>query len=197
MKTIYFVTGNKGKVLSLQNRLPAGLNVEQLQIDVPELQHSEVEEIVRGKARYAFEKTGKPLVMQDSAFKIEALNGFPGPYIKYVNQTIGALGIYKLMEGVENRRAYFEMALAFVNNHGNVYTFKNDISKGGGVIADHVASSNSQKSWSDIWRVYSPRWANGKTLSELTSDEIDSHEKNIDTSSEFYFFSQWISKNYK
>ena len=35
------------------------------------------------------------------------MNGFPGPYSSYVYKTLGLNGILKLLDGIENRRAYF------------------------------------------------------------------------------------------
>jgi len=56
---------------------------------------------------------GKPLIVQDSSFHIRSLNGFPGAYIKYALKTIGLEGILKLLEGIEDRRAYAEGALTY------------------------------------------------------------------------------------
>ncbi|MDO8610556.1 MAG: non-canonical purine NTP pyrophosphatase [bacterium] len=192
MKKIYFVTGNAGKVLSLQNRLPKDIQIEQVKIELPEIQHHDIEEIVRQKAKFAYEQLKKPLIVQDSAFHIEALNNFPGPYIKYINETIGAEGILKLMKGEKNRTAYFKLALAYTDDKGKITVFTNAINKGG-KISNYLSSSNSTKAWSGIWRIYIPYWAK-KTLSELTDEEIDNHEKGKQDKSEFAEFAKWIGQ---
>jgi len=46
--------------------------------------------------------------IEDSGLFVEDLNGFPGVYSSYVFKTIGWGGILKLLEGSENRKAYFE-----------------------------------------------------------------------------------------
>jgi non-canonical purine NTP pyrophosphatase (RdgB/HAM1 family) len=194
MKKIYFVTGNKGKVMAFQNRLPEGYIVEQLIVDLPELQNPDVEEIVREKAKFAYEKTGKSVIVQDSAFHIDALSGFPGPYIKYINETIGAAGVIKLMEGEKNRKAYFRGALGYVDEMGNVTTFTSEVHDGG-YVANEIASVDSEKAWSEIWKIYVPKWGGGKTLSELSMEEIDLHEKGEDKTSEFFKFVEWLKNN--
>jgi non-canonical purine NTP pyrophosphatase (RdgB/HAM1 family) len=192
MTTIYFATSNKGKVMAFQNRLPAGFKAEQLIVEIPEVQNKDVEEIVKSKAKIAFEKTGKSLIVQDSAFHIKALAGFPGPYIKYINETIGAKGIIKLMKGIRDREAYFQAALAFVDEKGKIKTFVSDIAIPG-KISNKVAIVDSEKAWSEIWKVYIPSWANGKTLTELSKEEINKHEQEADKSSEFAKFVVWLN----
>jgi XTP/dITP diphosphohydrolase len=56
---------------------------------------------------------GLPVFVEDAGLFVEALNGFPGPYSKYVYNTVGVKGILKLMKNVENRKAYFMSVVAF------------------------------------------------------------------------------------
>ena len=62
--------------------------------------------------------------MQDSGFVIEALNGFPGPYTKYVLATIGVDGLLKLMEGQPNRRCGFAACVGFADLDGKIHVFE-------------------------------------------------------------------------
>ena len=43
----------------------------------------------REKAQYAFDHLLTPLIVDDTGFFIDALNGFPGPYAAYVLNSIG------------------------------------------------------------------------------------------------------------
>lgn len=61
MKTIYLVTGNSGKVASLQRKL------EKYDIKF-EIQSDDLEEVSMNKAMQAFEILKKPLVVDDSVF---------------------------------------------------------------------------------------------------------------------------------
>jgi XTP/dITP diphosphohydrolase len=77
-----------------------------------------VSEIAREKARYAYGEIGAPLIVDDTAFEIDALNGFPGPFAAYVLDTIGNAGILRLMDGVQDRTASFTTAIAFADADG-------------------------------------------------------------------------------
>ena len=44
---------------------------------------------------------------------IPALKGFPGVYTHYADDTIGEDGVLKLMQGIENREAYFVECLSY------------------------------------------------------------------------------------
>ena len=92
--TIYFVTGNKEKFREVKDILK-GFDVEQIELDLPELQ-GELDEIVREKARLAAEKSNKPVFVEDTSLCFNALNGLPGPYIKDFINKIGVPGIYEL-----------------------------------------------------------------------------------------------------
>jgi XTP/dITP diphosphohydrolase len=92
--------------------------VEHVCIECPEYRHDDVGEIAKNKASYAFSLVKKPLVVDDTAFYIEALSGFPGPYAAYVFHKLGNRGILKLMEGEKDRSAHFETAIAYADSSG-------------------------------------------------------------------------------
>jgi XTP/dITP diphosphohydrolase len=71
--------------------------------------------MAREKARYAYTRIGQPLIGDDTAFCVDALNGVPGPYAAYVQETIRNAGILKLMDGVADRQAHFETAIAYAD----------------------------------------------------------------------------------
>ena len=58
------------------------------------LQAFELSELFIEELGWAQPSLRKPVVVEDSGFVIDALNGFPGPYIKYALATIGA-GSYR------------------------------------------------------------------------------------------------------
>ena len=51
---------------------------------------------------------------------MESLNGFPGTYSKYVQETLGNEGILKLLEDKEgdDRRAYFKTVIGYCDEKG-------------------------------------------------------------------------------
>jgi inosine/xanthosine triphosphate pyrophosphatase family protein len=66
--TIYFITGNKSKFTEGKAILP---ELEQLEIDLPEIQEIDARLIIEAK--------------EDTSLYLECLNGLPGPLIKVVS----------------------------------------------------------------------------------------------------------------
>jgi XTP/dITP diphosphohydrolase len=112
------VTSNANKAREVAEYFAGLLEVEHVALACPEFRHVDVGEIARGKAAYAYETLSRPLIVDDTGFFIDALGGFPGACAAYVQDTIGNAGILKLMEGVENRSAHFETAVAFAREDG-------------------------------------------------------------------------------
>ncbi len=111
---MYFITSNEGKFREVREMASKyGLEIEWLRMEYIEPQGNSLEEIARLSAEMLAEKVDGEFVIEDSGLFVEALKGFPGPYSSYVFKTIGNEGILKLMEGVEDRRAYFMAVVAY------------------------------------------------------------------------------------
>ncbi|BAK54252.1 XTP/dITP diphosphatase [Sulfurisphaera tokodaii] len=110
------ITSNENKFKELDS-IAKKYNIKLKWINLPkfEVQSDSLEEIVRSSAVIAFNMIRSPLIVEDSGLFIEALNNFPGPYTNYVRRTLGLKGILKLMEGIQNRKAYFMTALCYVD----------------------------------------------------------------------------------
>lgn len=120
------VTGNHHKAGEIAAFFGARLLTEHVQMDIPEYRDDDVGEIARQKAAHAYGCLKRPLIVDDTGFSIEALNGFPGPYAAYVLRTIGNEGILRLLERAGDRRAYFETAIGFADS-GGVRVFRGRI----------------------------------------------------------------------
>ena len=112
------VTGNLNKAKEVAAFFSGILDIDHVKLECPEFRHDDVGEIAREKARYAFERLNVPLIVDDTAFYIDALQGFPGPYAAYVLNTIGIGGILTLMQGKRERTAHFVTAIAYADREG-------------------------------------------------------------------------------
>jgi XTP/dITP diphosphohydrolase len=112
------VTSNPHKAREVAAFFQGEPEVEHVDLECPEFRHSNVGEIARGKAGFAFERLKRPLIVDDTSFSVEALKGFPGPYAAYVLDTIGYPGILRLLDGVNERGAFFETAIAYADEEG-------------------------------------------------------------------------------
>ena len=121
---IYFVTSNESKfreVREIAERF--GIEIKWLKRKYLEPQGSDLEEIAKMSAEILAKEVKEQFFLEDSGLFIPALNGFPGPYSSFVFKTIGNEGILKLMDGIENRDAYFLAVIAFWDGK-KVLTFK-------------------------------------------------------------------------
>lgn len=87
LNDLVFVTSNHNKAREVEAIL--GFPIERADLELDELQDMDLEKIVEHKAKQAYEKLQKPILVEDVAFYIEAWNGFPGPFIKWVSETMG------------------------------------------------------------------------------------------------------------
>ncbi|MBN1280119.1 MAG: XTP/dITP diphosphatase [Candidatus Thermoplasmatota archaeon] len=114
MKTVYFITGNKGKVLEASEKLrPLGFTVVQKDLGYPEVQADTLEEVARHGIDHVRERFQHPCMVEDAGLFIDALHGFPGVYSKYVFFTIGLPGVLRLLDDVTERTAVFRSVYAY------------------------------------------------------------------------------------
>ena len=92
---------------------PLGYIVDNIKMETPEIQADDVVEVAKYSAKWASEQLGKTVLKNDTGLFVKSLNGFPGVYTHYVDDTIGEDGLLKLMEGIEDREAYFKEAIAY------------------------------------------------------------------------------------
>ncbi len=107
---IYFVTSNKGKFAEAKGIFP---DIEQRNIGYTEIQADTLEEVAAFGINEVAERIAGPAMIEDAGLFIRALNGFPGVYSAYVQKTIGNAGILRLMQGKENRQAFFKSVVAY------------------------------------------------------------------------------------
>lgn len=131
---IVYVTGNKGKV-ELINMIYKDMDVKIVQEDMetPEIQHFDCKEVAKFSAEFAANFLGKPVIKNDSGLVIESLNGFPGAFAKYAEESLGSDGFIKLLEGVQDRKCYWVEALAYAEPNHEAVVFE---SRSYGVIAE-------------------------------------------------------------
>lgn len=99
MPTIYLVTGNANKRREFQTLLPDDFDFKSIELDLPELQSFDTRSLITDKVQRAYEEAGKPVMVEDVSVGLDHLNGFPGPFIKFVEQQLGKGGIYALAGG--------------------------------------------------------------------------------------------------
>lgn len=134
MKKIVFATTNQLKLDMARYVLePLGFEVIGKKLKkLPEIQADTISEVAIYSSQYAHRELKCAILKNDSGLVIPALNGFPSLYSNYVEKTLGEDGILRLMEGIDDRKAYFLDVLAYTDEEGNTKTFE---SKSWGTIS--------------------------------------------------------------
>lgn len=168
---VVFVTGNAGKVATLRHYLKQlGIELEQRELPLIEPQQDSVEEVAKDKVRQAFAIVKGPVIAQDSGFCIQALKDFPGPYTKYILDTLGVPGLLRSMAGENNRTAKFMNAVAYCDANGEITTFTDDIS--GQMTTERTEIKGV--AWSELWSIFIPE-GKSKTLGEMDEGELKAY----------------------
>ena len=121
MKTLFFITSNKGKVHEATEKFkPLGFAVKQKNLGYPEIQTEHLEEVARfGVSHIQKKGITHPFILEDAGVFIDGLDGFPGVYSSYVYYTIGLDGVLSLMNGKSNRSAVFKSVFAYAEPTGD------------------------------------------------------------------------------
>ncbi|MDE1823273.1 MAG: RdgB/HAM1 family non-canonical purine NTP pyrophosphatase [Candidatus Micrarchaeota archaeon] len=106
----YFVTSNRNKFREVERIL--GMKLKRYDASIKELQSMDVEEVAVDKARKAYAKLHRPVIVEDTGLKIISLKGFPGALSSWVENTIGNRGICDMVKG-KKRDAYAETCAVY------------------------------------------------------------------------------------
>lgn len=128
MSRLCVVTSNKDRYNFLSKTLSSfGIESEQKNIDLVEIQANSVEQVAIAKALSAAKQLNKPIVCEDTEFNLLAFNNFPGPYMKFVQERISLEKFLVLMQGEKNRKAIFRSVLVYAEPNGFYKTFVTEL----------------------------------------------------------------------
>jgi XTP/dITP diphosphohydrolase len=183
MEKLCFVTGNPMKFSEARKILSGfGIEVEQKELDIDEIQDRDAERVSRLKAKIAYGLLKRPLFVEDTGLYIKSMNGYPGTLIKHFLGSIGTEGIVQYLNG-KDRSAEAVMVLSYCDAKGKLHTFEG---RARGRISEHVA-----KGYEFAWdRIFIPEGTD-KTFSELGESEknrISQRRKALEK------FAAWLKK---
>ncbi|MEM4333216.1 MAG: RdgB/HAM1 family non-canonical purine NTP pyrophosphatase [Nitrososphaerota archaeon] len=162
---VKIVTSNPGKWEELYTMLSSrGLDCIWIRERVRELQSEDLAEIVLASGIEAYEKWGGGVLLEDSGLFVTALGGFPGPYSAYVFRTIGVKGLLKLMEGVQDREAWFKSAICYISPDGSQSIFTGEVK---GILAAEPRGTGGF----GFDPIFIPAEGDGRTFAQMTVRE--------------------------
>lgn len=124
---LYFITGNANKFAEAKQLLP---NIEQIKLNLTEIQSLDPRVIIEHKLKEAAKHHPGSYIVEDSSVWLASLNGFPGPYIKHMEEKIGNDGIARLAIALNNTNVRALCTIGYINEsdvqffegelHGNI-----------------------------------------------------------------------------
>lgn len=178
---IYFVSSNKHKYQEVKEILNSfGIEIGFFKSELEEMQSNSLKDIAIKKAKDAFSKCRKPLIIEDDGLLIDSLLGFPGPYSSYVFKTIGNDGILNLLKN--NRKAKFVSIITFCD--------KDTMQSFDAKISGSISKSIKGKGWG-----YDPIFVPdnySKTFAQLSDKNQISHRYKA-----LQKFSRWYLRKQK
>ncbi len=127
---LYFITGNKDKLREAQEILG---EVEGIELDLPEIQEIDAQKIIKAKLQAAMAHRAGEFIVEDSSLCFEALNGLPGPLIKWFEKALGNQGLYNLVAKLGDTKAQAKVVIGYAKNKNKIKFFE-------GVIEGEIVS---------------------------------------------------------
>lgn len=140
---LYFITGNQGKFNEIKSLLP---DVEQLDIDLPELQDVDPKAIIKAKLLAAFEHHQGEFIVEDTSLYVESMNGLPGPLVKWFLKSVGGEGLLKMAQALGSVKAEARTIIGYARNQDEMEFFE-------GVIKGSLVAPRGDKGfgWDPIF----------------------------------------------
>ena len=157
--TLYFITGNKNKFQEVKAILG---NIEQLDVDLPEIQDIDAKNIIRAKLLEALNHKEGEFIVEDTSLYLDCLKGLPGPLIKWFLKTIGNEGLVNLTEKLGNNKAEAKTIIGYAKSRDEIEFFEGSIF--GKIVAE---TGTSDFGWDPIFQ---PEGFD-KTFAEITQEE--------------------------
>jgi non-canonical purine NTP pyrophosphatase (RdgB/HAM1 family) len=161
MEPPVFVTGRPEKAREAQR---LGFRFERGDLDLAELQALDPADVVESKARDAYAKLARPVVVEDSGLAIKAWNGFPGALVKWLEKSAGLEAIARMLDGFRDRSATAMCAVAYFD--GDV------VVRGRGDVSGSIAQAPRGQGGFGWDALFIPDGSD-RTFAEMSGEEKD------------------------
>jgi inosine triphosphate pyrophosphatase len=120
---LFFITGSKNKVAEIKAVVP---QVEQLEIDLPEIQSLDPHAILAAKLSAARAHHSGAFIVEDTSLYFDGMNGLPGPFIKWFLEALGVGGLASLAQPYGGR-AVAKTLIGYADESGRVEFFEGEM----------------------------------------------------------------------
>ena len=122
---VHFVTSNPNKFRELSKQLE--LNLSRIDLDLQEIQTTDLHELVKFKLRLAYEHVQSPVIVEDTSLYFEAWNKLPGPLVKFFLKNIGLSGMVRALDEFSNNSATAACCLGFTKDGEIMHLFEGKV----------------------------------------------------------------------
>ncbi|MFZ3009454.1 MAG: non-canonical purine NTP pyrophosphatase [Candidatus Microsaccharimonas sp.] len=162
MKTPVFISGNQNKIDYLSKTL--GIELPHQKINLDEIQSADPKVVIEHKVKQAYGIIGKPVLVEDTSLSFNALDGLPGPFVKFfVDAQDGLEMMCHMLDGFKDRSAYGAVIYGYYDGK-DLQFFEGRLD---GEIAKHPVGDGGY-GWDKIFK---PSGYEGLTRAELTLEK--------------------------
>ncbi len=111
IKNLTFITGRQDKVDQLNRYLGAKINLHKLDLD--EIQSLSAEKVTEHKVKQAYDILKVPVIVDDTSFNLVGMNGFPGPFIKFMMEAMSNEEICTLVSKLDSKEAVGSVQIGY------------------------------------------------------------------------------------
>ena len=122
---LHFATSNPNKFRELSELLE--LNLSHIELDLNEIQTTDLHELVKFKIRTAYEYAQAPVIVEDTSLYFVAWNELPGPLVKIFLKNIGLSGMVRTLEEFSNNSAIAACCLGFTKDGESMHLFEGKV----------------------------------------------------------------------
>lgn len=112
------VTGNRNKLKEAERIL--GFAPDAHQLDLPEIQSLDLLTVLREKGQEAWRRLERPVAVEETGLELAALNGFPGPLVKWMLKAVGAAGLARAGHTLGDPRATAHTAILLLDGKRSI-----------------------------------------------------------------------------
>jgi XTP/dITP diphosphohydrolase len=124
MREVYLITGNSDKLASAEKAFDdTNIILKQLDVDYPEVQAESSLAVARETVERALQDHEKIVIREDHSIYLDAVPGFPGPYMSYFDKNLPAERLLDLLEG-KKRTGYFEIGTVLGLPRGDIREYE-------------------------------------------------------------------------
>jgi len=158
MEDLVFVTSNLDKLREAEEVL--GVSLHHHALDIEEIQSLDLEAVVRNKARSAWRRLGRPVLVEDTSLELAGAGGFPGPLVRWLLISVGPMGIARMALAFGDTRATVRCMACACDGGEEIL--------GLGVVQGSIASAPRGRKGFGWDSVFEPDGAGGRTYAEMS-----------------------------